>query len=103
MCSDLFTDQTNKDVAREFCNENDNRSLLLKLYVSELDRPSTSDEEVETLLQQWLKVPGTFSSLRIAEVADMESCMSSSAQDAFRNSSIAFRNLSLCSSDHRRQ
>ncbi|UCE50259.1 MAG: SpoIIE family protein phosphatase, partial [Phycisphaerales bacterium] len=88
--ADRLAAQTNKDVAREFCNENDNRSLLLRLYVSELDRPGRTDEESEALLQQWRKVPGTFSSLRIADAAEVESQMSAAVRDAFRSSAIAF-------------
>ncbi|UCF17234.1 MAG: SpoIIE family protein phosphatase, partial [Phycisphaerales bacterium] len=88
--ADFLVAQANKDVAREFCNENDSRSLLLRLYVSELDRPGRTDEETKTLLQQWSMIPGTFSLLRIADSAEVESRMSPSVRDAFKSSSIAF-------------
>jgi integral membrane sensor domain MASE1 len=88
--ADFLAAQANKDVAREICNQNDSRSLLLRLYASELDRPGRTDEESEALLQQWLKVPETFSSLRIADSAEVESLMSPSVRDAFKNSPTAF-------------
>jgi serine phosphatase RsbU (regulator of sigma subunit) len=88
--ADFLAAQANKDVAREICNENDTRSLLLRLYASELDQPGRTDEESNALLQQWLKVPETFSSLRIADSAEVESLMSPSVRDAFKSSSTAF-------------
>ncbi|MHC4638972.1 MAG: PP2C family protein-serine/threonine phosphatase [Planctomycetota bacterium] len=91
--ADFLAAQANKDVAREICNENDSRSLLLRLYVSELDRPGRTEEDSEALLRQWLKVPKTFSSLRIADSAEVESRMSPSVRDVFRRSPIAFYSL----------
>jgi serine phosphatase RsbU (regulator of sigma subunit) len=88
--ADSIAAQVNKDVAREFCNENESRSLLLRLYASELDRPGRTDEESEALLQKWLKAPGTFSSLRIADSTEVESLMSPSVRDAFKSSPVAF-------------
>ncbi|NQV34700.1 MAG: SpoIIE family protein phosphatase [Phycisphaeraceae bacterium] len=88
--ADFLSAQANKDVAREFCNETDSHSMLLRLYASELDRPGRTDEESDALLEQWLKVPGTFSSLRIVDVAEVKSQMSPSVWDAFNSSSIAF-------------
>ena len=74
----------------EFCNETDRHSMLLSLYISELDRPGRTDEESQALLQQWRKVPGTFSSLRIRDAAEVESLMSPSVRDAFKSSQVAF-------------
>jgi serine phosphatase RsbU (regulator of sigma subunit) len=88
--ADFIAAQVNKDVAREFCNENESRSLLFRLYVSELNRPGLTDEETKTLLQQWSMVPETFSSLRIADSTEVESLMSPSVRDAFRSSPVAF-------------
>jgi serine phosphatase RsbU (regulator of sigma subunit) len=88
--ADFLAAQANKDIVREICNENDNRSLLLRLYASELDRSGLTDEESEALLQQWMKVPETFSSLRIADSAEVESLMPPSVRDAFKNSPTAF-------------
>jgi serine phosphatase RsbU (regulator of sigma subunit) len=88
--ADFIAAQVNKDVAREFCNENDSRSLLLRLYVSELSRPGLTDEQSKALLREWSMVPGTFSSLRIAESAEVESQMSPSVRNAFKNFPVAF-------------
>ena len=88
--ADFLAAQANKDVVREICNENDNRSLLLKLYASELDRPGRTDEQSQALLRQWLDVPETFSSLRIADFAEVESYMSPAVRDAFKESAVAF-------------
>lgn len=88
--ADFLAAQANKDVAREICNDIDTHSLLLSLYASELDRPGRTDEESKALLQQWLKVPETFSSLRIVDLAEVESQMSPSVRDTFKSSPIAF-------------
>ncbi len=88
--ADFLAAQANKDVAREICNENDTRSLLLRSYASELDGPGLTDEQSQALLRKWLDVPDTFSSLRMADVAEVESRMSPSVRDAFRDSPAAF-------------
>jgi len=91
--ADFLVAQANKDVAREIRNEMDSHSLLLRLYASELDRVGRTDEETKTLLQQWSMIPGTFSSLQIVDLSEVESRMSPSVRDAFKSSSIAFYNL----------
>ncbi len=91
--ADFLVAQANKDVAREISNEIDSHSLLLRLYASELDRVRRTNEEIKNLLQQWSTVPGTFSSLQIMDSTEVESRMSPSVQDAFKNSPTAFYNL----------
>jgi serine phosphatase RsbU (regulator of sigma subunit) len=88
--ADFLVAQANKDVAREISNEMDHHSLLLRLYASELDRPGRTDEETKALLQQWSIVPGTFSSLQILDLAEVESKMAPSVKDAFKNYPTAF-------------
>ncbi len=88
--ADFLAAQANKDVVREICNENEKRALLLRLYATELDRPGLTDGESDVLLQKWLKVPGTFSSLQIIDLTEVESRMSPSVRDAFKNSPTAF-------------
>jgi len=91
--ADFLVALANKDVAREISNEMDSHSLLLRLYASELDRPDRTDEDTKALLQQWSMVPGTYSSLQIMDLAEVESRMSPSVRDTFKNSSTAFYNL----------
>jgi serine phosphatase RsbU (regulator of sigma subunit) len=91
--ADFLVAQANKDVAREISNEMDKHSLLLRLYASELDRPGRTDEETKTLLRQWSMVPATFSSLKIMDLADVESRMSPPVREAFKNNPTAFYNL----------
>jgi serine phosphatase RsbU (regulator of sigma subunit) len=88
--ADFLVAQANKDVAREISDEMDHHSLLLRLYASELDRPGRTDEETKALLRQWSTVAGTFSSLQIMDLAEVESIMSPSVKDAFKNYPIAF-------------
>jgi serine phosphatase RsbU (regulator of sigma subunit)/integral membrane sensor domain MASE1 len=91
--ADFIAAQTNRDVAREMGNEMDNHYLLLKLYSCELNKPGRTDEEINALLQQWSTVPETFSSLQIADLAEVESRMSPAIRDAFMDSSVAFYGL----------
>jgi serine phosphatase RsbU (regulator of sigma subunit) len=91
--ADLLVAQANKDVAREISNEMDSHALLLRLYASDLDMPGRTNDETKTMLQQWSMVPGTFSSLQVMDLAEVELRMSPSVREAFKNSPIAFYNL----------
>jgi len=88
--ADVLVAQANKDAAREISNETDIHALILRFYASELERPDLTDEHKKTLLQQWSKVPGGFSSLQVIDLAEVESRMSPSAMEGFENSPVAF-------------
>ena len=88
--ADFLVAQANKDVARVISNEMDNHSLLLRLYASELDKPGRTDEETQTLLQQWSMLPGTFSSLQITDLTEVEPRMLPNVREAFKKSPTAF-------------
>jgi serine phosphatase RsbU (regulator of sigma subunit) len=91
--ADVLVARANQDAAREIGNETDMHSLLLRFYASELERPGLSNKDMKALLKQWLKVPGTFSSLQITDLSELESRMSPSIRSAFENYPLAFYNL----------
>jgi serine phosphatase RsbU (regulator of sigma subunit) len=91
--ADFLVAQANKDAAREISNETDSRSLLLRFYASELDKPGRTDEETKTLLQQWSMIPATFSSLQIIDLAQAQSRMPPSIRNAFKNYPTVYYNL----------
>ena len=91
--ADFLVAQANKDAAREISNETDIHALILGYYASELERPDLTDQHKKTLLQQWSKVPGGFSSLQVMDLAEVESRMSPPIRRNFKNSPVAFYSM----------
>ncbi|MHC4533357.1 MAG: SpoIIE family protein phosphatase [Planctomycetota bacterium] len=91
--ADVLIAQANKDAAREISNETDIHALILGFYASELENPDLTDQYKNTLLQQWSKVPGGFSSLQVMDLAEVESRMSPPIRRNFKNSPVAFYSM----------
>ncbi|MCP4706990.1 MAG: hypothetical protein GY869_00055, partial [Planctomycetes bacterium] len=82
--------KTTRIMLNEIRSETERHELLLQLWASQLNNPSLTDADRELLVDQWRKLPETFTDLGIVDLSEIEHKMTPDTLGSFKELGIMF-------------